>query len=132
MTEFAAPPASLQVTINGQPREIFMSFNRLNRLTYLVGQIDGLANVMLNPEMRMAIILDLAQERDDKGKVVRDYTEDDLEVSQEDALNMLDFAQGHILDFFVKAAAKSNKLVESSKVRIAQSNLIPTPTGPAS
>lgn len=126
------PQASVQVTVNGTEREIFMSFNRLNRLTYLVGQIDNLQAVMLNPEMRSAVLLDLTEDRDLNGKVVLRHTEDSLDISQEDALALLDFAQEHIMNFFMIAAEKSLRLMNKNKGRLEQSNLIPTPTGQGS
>lgn len=124
-----ALPLSITVTVNQLPVEVFMAFNRLNRLTYLVGSIDNLQTVMLNPEMRSAIIKDLVTPRDEKGKITKHYEDDEIDISMEDAISLLDFAQEHIMDFFMTAATKANRLVAKYQPQV--SSLMPTPNGPA-
>lgn len=132
MSDTAKPPASITVTVDGAPREIFMSFNNLHRLTYLIGDISALQEVMMNHDVQMAIVLDLVKERDDKGAPIKEYTADSLRISIDDTLELLDFAQEHILDFFMRAAQKATRLTERAKRGVEQLGLTPTPTGQAS
>ena len=98
-------PVSFHASINKQPREIFMSFALLNRLTYLVGSVENVSAIMVNPEMREAVLKEMLAERTMSGKLVGEKIEDleDVEISLEDTRKLLAFVAEHLLDFFNQA-----------------------------
>lgn len=130
-----SPSASINIKFNGEARELFMSFALLNRLTYLVGRMEDLHTVMLNPEMRDAVLLEMYAERTPAGKLQKTYPLDECEVSIPDTMSVLDFVSEHLLDFFMGALKKSQALqqkysIDQVKPGDVKSDLTPTPSGP--
>lgn len=124
-----APAISFNAIINGEHREIFMSFALLNRVSFLVGNMENLHEVMLNPEMREAILVEMLAERTQSGKLVKQYALDEVVISNQDVMNLLDFVGEHLLDFFMGALKKSQAL--QLKHLPTASSLTPTPIGQA-
>lgn len=106
------PASSFHATVNQQPREIFMSFALLNRMTYLVGAVEHVDAIMINPEMREAVLKEMLSERTPAGKLVGDkITElEDVEISLEDTRKLLAFVVDHLLDFFNQAVRELQAL----------------------
>ncbi len=100
------PPISFHATVNQVPREIFMSFALLNRLTYLVGGVENLAAVMTDPQMREAILCEMLAERTLSGKLIQKVLLDEVEISLAETMGLLEFVVEHLLDFFTRAVTK--------------------------
>lgn len=94
-------------------REIKMTYGLLNVLCRTVGDIDGAAQIELDHALRVDTLVELLSERDARGEIVDPLIVFNLEASPDDLAELLTWAQGHVLDFFVKAAER------------AQSNLLP-------
>lgn len=103
---------SMTVTVDGEPREIFMSFNKLNKCAFLVGEVENCQMILSNPQMRGAILPILLAE---KGSKPVDM--DDVEISAEDAQALLEFAAEHVTDFMLGALEKAVVLLEKNKNR---------------
>lgn len=112
------PAPELQVIVNGVERTIFMSFALLNRCCYIVGGNEGIPLILQDSEMREAILVELLAERDEKGKVLKKYEIDELAVDFETVQNILEFVTGHVLDFTVAAAERSNRVLASQNDRL--------------
>ncbi len=95
------PPISITVKINGEMREIFMSFALLNRLTYMVGEMSEIATVMMDPTMRATLLQETLAERSPGGKLIKEIPLEDMEIALIDILALLDFISDHLLDFFM-------------------------------
>lgn len=103
-------PSSCTIKIDGEDFEVFMSFALLNRLAFLVGNPDDVHTIMLNPEMREAVLREMISKRDKKGKITQVVEIDSVEVSLEDVQTILDFAASHVMDFTVGALQRSTAL----------------------
>jgi hypothetical protein len=111
-------PMSCHVTVNGKEHEVFMSFALLNRLAYLVGSVDQLPMIQINPEMRDMFLGELLAERSKGGKVVTPCDPGDCDISLEDVQLVLDFASEHVLDFTLGALEKSAALQAKNQARM--------------
>lgn len=128
---------SLNVIVNDEPFEVFMSFSLLNRICFLMGDSAQIPLILQDAELREAVLIEALAVRDKKGKVVTRRGIDEISVSFEDIQNILEFASEHVADFTLGAVERSNKLMAAHFERIqglqkqaAQSSSPATPTGP--
>ncbi len=126
----------LTITVDGNPREIFMSFALLNRVCYLMGDSTQVPLILQDPELREAVLIEALAERDSKGKVLKRYQMDEISVSFEDIQNLLEFVSEHVVDFTVAAVERANKVMAARMDRIGAipkpSSSTATLTGPES
>ncbi len=124
-------PTSITVTVNGEKKEIFMSFALLNRLSYLIGGPDQIPVAVQDPDLREALLKEMLTERSKSGKILHAEgtlaNMEDLDVSMEDIHNLLDFCSEHVLDFTLAGLEKSKALQFRNQARLL--NLKPIPTG---
>lgn len=120
-------PPSCFIKVDGKEHEIFMSFALLNRLAFLVGDIDNIGMIHINPEMREAFMKELMAERSKGGKITKEVQIDDVEISLDDIQLALDFASEHVLDFTLGALEKSMLLQQRNQGRML--NLKSTASG---
>lgn len=111
-------PSTCTIKVDDQDYEIFMSFALLNRIAFLVGNPDHVHTIMLNPEMREAVLRELISPRDKKGKISKVMEIYDVEISLEDTQIALDFAADHVMDFTVRALSRSAALQNRNQERI--------------
>lgn len=123
------PPMSITVEIDDKPREIFASFALVNSIAALVGKIENLPLIQLNPELREAVLETLLQERDGKGKITDFKKVDDFKVSLNTVQDLLEFASEHVLDFTLVALERAAALQSRNEARA--SRLKSTPNGQA-
>lgn len=97
----------ISVIVDGQEREVFMSFALLNRLAYLVGNPEQVGIMMLDPVVRETALTELLAERTKGGKVINQKALDEYEVSLEEVEKLLDWAAEHVLNFTIRVAEKS-------------------------
>jgi len=121
-------PNVITVTINGEQKQLLMSFNKLNRCNILVGDAQDLALVLMAPSLRMAIVQEMLSV---KGAPV---DLDEVNISHEDSLRLLDFVCQHLADFTMGAAKRAQKLAERvapqfQAMEKEASNLMPTKNG---
>lgn len=111
----AKPPARITVNVNGESREIFMSFAMVNTLAGLVGDIEGYGESALSNVKREQIMLYLLAPVDPKTKrpVINDEMDIfSFEVSLEDSMKLFDWAMEHISDFLFGTAEKLKDLMK--------------------
>ena len=111
------PSPSLHVTVDGQVREIFMSFGLLNQLTNIIGDMQNVGFVHVVPDIRAQVLNELLAERTKGGKVTKIVPHDEAEVSLEDIQKLLDFAVEHMLDFTLKATENLVALQKRQEAR---------------
>lgn len=119
--EAEKPPAYLKVEISGKSRDLFMSFGLLNEIASLAGGPEGIPNLSFNPSTSTALLELVLAERDPRGGIVRPeegvIVPPDLDPST--AEEIIDWAGGHALDFFVRRFAKSAKLLAARAAELA-------------
>jgi hypothetical protein len=112
--------SEITVEVNGQSVEVKMTFGLLNEMCRLCGDLDGMAMLMLDNDLRVQALKTLLSKRDEKGKVVEEINIETLDISTDHVLFLLDWAAGHVSDFFIRAATTTRDRVEPlrEKVRV--------------
>jgi len=103
------PVTHFTITAQDKSKEIFMSFGLLNILSGYFQEIEQLELLYSNPDLQLAILNELVCDRDEKGRPVIPslITVDMLEI---DAVwEILEWAQSHIIDFFIQALMRRNQ-----------------------
>lgn len=121
-------PSAITVRVNGSVKEVFMSFNKLNRCNFILGDIENIPHIMISPSVREAMICEMLKEKDTEAKL------EDFDINADDAQRLLDFVSQHLLDFMLGVLEKAAALQEMNKDRadaIAAkvSGLTPTKNG---
>lgn len=135
----AGPDARLSVTVNGEKRELFMSFGLLNELCRGVGNVQSAVQIPVNSELRDYVLLAVLSERDEHGEIAEGKAINlrKLEISIEEAEALLGWVSDHVCDFFLRTMERVVTTQKNQKTRIdalaalglPQQNSAPTQTG---
>lgn len=130
------PPLNhtLSVTKDGKPCSLFMSFGLLNQLTRLMGDIDQLPMLAVDPVLQEKVLVEIFTERDARGNPTNIPSLYEVNVSIEDIDLILNFVGDHIANFFMVAAERSQKRVLALHEKLLESqakvsSLMPTSPG---
>jgi len=126
-TEIAKVEDMLEITIGGKPVEIKMTFGLLNELARRVGDIDDVAQISYDPDLREAMLVSLLSGRDAKGKIVEELSVFNLDMTTDDVMELLDWAGAHVADFFLSSLTNAKTLVDSRMKKFQA--LMPTSPG---
>lgn len=136
MTEqIEKPRPTLTIKVNGDDREIFMSFALLNRITYLMGDSSQIPLILQDPELREVVLVEALAERDKNGKVLVKKNMDEMDVTFDAIQDVLEFVSEHVADFTLAAMERATKVMVKHNARIqalapkAASASTPSPTG---
>lgn len=105
-------PDRISIKFDGADRDIVMSLGLLRALARTVGDPGQAVLVMLQDELRDAVLKEVVAERNEYGKIVQEHDLDGLPMSAEDAIAVVDWASEHVLSFFV---GRLKKVEEMSK-----------------
>lgn len=98
------PATTLTVTVDGQERELKMTYGLQDKLISLVRDTNEIANIFVEPEVRNNILAELLAERTAGGRIVGERKEaDEYEISLEDIDALLSWATDVVTSFFVRA-----------------------------
>jgi hypothetical protein len=129
-------PQFIEVKIDGEPRQILMSFALVNRVCYLMGDSTQIPMILQDAELREAVLIEAFAERDAKGKVINRKGMDEMEISFNDIQDTLELVSEHVADFTMAAVERANRVMLARKAQIEAlqnpSPSTPTPTGPES
>jgi hypothetical protein len=106
---------TLTIQINGEERELFMSFGLLNELTAIIGDPSRVGAVSLDPELRAKFLSAIFAKRKKSGKIEEAIDYDDLEVSLDDVEKTMSWGQEHVLNFFVRSFRNIQTVTEKYK-----------------
>lgn len=97
-----------------------MSFALLNRLCFLIGDMDSLPRAMQDPVLREALLKEMLTERSKTGRIKGEglVELEDLDVPLEDMQVLLDWASEHVLDFTLAGLEKSGALQFRHQARL--------------
>lgn len=131
------PPVNntLSIQKDGKPHSVFMSFGLLNQLTRLLGDIDQLPMLAVDPVLQEKVLVEIFTERDARGNPTKVPNLYEINVSLGDIELILDFVGDHIANFFMAAAEKAQKRVQAlhEKLQASQAKVSAlTPTSPGS
>ena len=124
-------PSTISLKVNGEIREILMSYNKLNRCNFLLGDAENLPLILISPTVSAAMICEMLGEKNVPAKL------EDLDIAPEEAQRLLEFVSQHLEDFMVGALEKATALQDRNKERReklagALSPLTPTTNGQGS
>lgn len=131
MTKINLPKVNdnIQIIQDDKPRDIFMSFGLLSKLTKVVGSPDIVGAISVDPELRDSIIAELLAERKKSGKVINPVADlEDIDVSVEDIEALLKWASEHLMGFFVRSLQQVHHLTENHRTVLEA--LQPSSDGP--
>jgi hypothetical protein len=106
--EIPIPPARLEITHRDGPRELFMSFLRLNQCLRMLGEPDRLPFLVYDPdlsEMILKVMLD--SKAGPAGGLDYPLAEDELTADEIEKILM--WVQGHLMSFFARQFQMSAK-----------------------
>ena len=117
----------IEVKINGETRDIKMTFGMLNNLCQIVGEVDNVPALHVDAYTRGRVMVELLSERDSRGKIRSEAELDSTDISIEDAEALLNWAGDHVLDFFLKALERTKAMQDKHMPRVKA--LMPSPAG---
>lgn len=113
-----APNEKLSVEVNGETHVLKMSYGLLTRLTDICSDmpVDGSASFAVDGAIRDGIIFQCLLKRGMSGFLEIDDTNkdisfDDLDMSVKTAEDVLDWALGHVTDFFMNRVLKGTEMI---------------------
>lgn len=114
---------------DGSKTEVFMSYGLLNAVCRTVGEIDGAAVIVLDNDMRDAILSELLSARGPTGDITEALNLFALPYAVEEIEGLLDWTQGHVISFFMKSAVSTAERMFPIKQQMAdlQVSLAGTP-----
>ena len=117
------------VSIGGEDKTIKMTFGLLNAVCRTVGDIDGAAQMSMDPYLRDMVLVELLSPRDATGKITEPVDIFNLDIEPDDVVKLLDWASTQALDFLLKGLERAKALQERNMPRVKA--LMPTSTGSA-
>ena len=117
------------VSIGGEDKTIKMTFGLLNAVCRTVGDIDGAAQISMDPYLRDMVLVELLSPRDATGKITEPVDIFNLDIEPDDVVKLLDWASTQALDFLLKGLERAKALQERNMPRVKA--LMPTSTGSA-
>lgn len=115
------------VTLGGKQHEIKMTMGMLNELARVIGDVENVAEVSFNQDLREACLNTLLAKRDSDGNITKPLAMFNLDMSPDATLELLDWAGSHVTDFLLKSLTNAKTMMDSRK-GVFQS-LAPTSTG---
>lgn len=135
----SAPSPRLKITINGEKRELFMSFGLLNEICRGVGDINGAVAIPTNAELRDYSLMVVLSLRDEEGNVQTPANLRTLDIRIDEAESLIGWISEHATDFFLRTMERVVKAQTGNRDRFkqlarpaqAEANSTPSQTGSA-
>jgi hypothetical protein len=104
MQDAHKPAATLTVTVDGEEREIKMTYGLQDKLITLVRDTSEIGNIFIDPEVRNNILAELLAKRGRGGKIEGERKDaEEYEISMEDIDALLSWATDVVTNFFIRA-----------------------------
>jgi hypothetical protein len=123
-----------QITVNigGVSKDLFMSFGLLNEVTAIVGDIEGMAMLQIDPVMRERILNAVLADRSDIGAIAKpvNFFDPKQAPAAEEAHKILDWVAENAIGFFLTSLGAAKSLAErhEKQVKDLMSSLAGSPT----
>ena len=106
--------STLTVKIDGEDRDLFMSYGLLTALSKKLPTADAVGAIPHDPELRDVTLLVALAERSKTGKITKALDSiEDIDISMEDVERVLDWVMEHLTGFFVRGLEKSKKVLDA-------------------
>lgn len=97
--------------IEGEEREIVMSYGLLDKLVSKVGDIDQVSRFFTDQEVRNAVLTEVISERSPTGKMTKKITPEDLALELETIDELLSWSAAHVTAFFIRSLTSLAKRI---------------------
>jgi len=107
----------MAITINDEPRSVFMSNGHLNEIIKLFGGDVGLnepAELLVNPEAQTAVLRILLSVRDARGQITEEFSPWSTSIPIEEIQRLMAWVTEHTLSFFVRGLAGAQTVKEGA------------------
>lgn len=106
---------TMTITVGEEERKIKMTYGLLDQLCNTAGEAEDALMFTLDKDLRAEVLRLLLSERDAEGVIKKNVNLLNLDVDPDEVEELLDWAGGHTLDFFLRAATKAKEKAESRK-----------------
>lgn len=115
----------IAITMNGEARELVMTFGLLNKLTTIVGSLQDISMIAVDPDVRTMVITTVLAERDERGRVIKEIAPDEIDINVDDFCLITEWVTEHVIDFFIRQIETSAKMIDKFKLKMetAQTSL---------
>lgn len=120
-------PETFTITKDGEPFKIKLTYGLLNELVRSIGDIDAIADISFNVDLRDDILVQVFSERDEEGQIKKKPNLFNLDVEPDDVVDLLDWVGSHVADFLLKQMTRTKKIIDHNQPKILA--LMPTSTG---
>lgn len=113
---------SITIRVDGEDREIFMSYGLVNLLAGVAGDPDAAGRFVIDQDMREQVMRILLSERNKAGKLTGEPLEniEDVELSIADARRLLAWASEHTIDFFLDSVLDMKETIQKAGMKMDQ------------
>lgn len=109
--------------------EMLMTFGLLTRISTLVGSVEDIPQIFVQPTLQMEILQLLRAKRDEVGHILELPDPDTIDVSIDEVPAIIAWVGGHLIDFFLSGMELARKLEVENQGRLMAFKSIPA--GPA-
>lgn len=106
-------PDTLTVQIDGEDRELFISYGLLATLSRLIGDEKNIALISFDDDIRDHTLKAVLAERTKGGKIIKPVEDVfDVNISVKDVNAILTWVTEHLLDFFVQSLERTQMVLK--------------------
>lgn len=107
---------TITVNVDGEDREILMSFGLLNELTALVADPGFVPRIMTDVDLRESILISALSERSKTGKITKELEDiTDVDISMVDFERVLTWVMDHVMSFFIRSTQTIVRVTKQHK-----------------
>lgn len=109
--------------LDGSERAIFMSYGLLDELCRLADDVSQVPHLAIDHELRWAVMDAVTAERTPKGRRVKkddDAPDSEVGISPDQAIELVSWAQAHVMDFFLKVLGRLKGLKDVAEPALQQ------------
>lgn len=110
-----SPAARFNLRVNDEDKEVFMSFALLNTITGYFRSAEELDQILLNPEIRNSIITELLSERNENGRILKNFDTTKMVVDPDEVLDLFEWVAEHVENFFTKALQRAKQRMKKKQ-----------------
>ena len=109
------PPVTFNISVNGEDKEVFMSFALLNTITGYFRNAEELEQILLNSDVRASVITELLSERNETGRITKNFDINRMKADPDQILDLLEWVSEHVETFFMKALQRAKQRMKKKQ-----------------
>ncbi len=109
------PSVTFNISVNDEDKEVFMSFALLNTITGYFRTAEELEQILLNPDVRASVITELLSERNETGRITKNFDINTMKADPDQILDLLEWVSEHVETFFMKALQRAKQRMKKKQ-----------------